>query len=514
MEVGVETAMDELIRNLERTADPEEGYKVAVEYARMGREGDAYALLYDLGFEMEEDSFTRQLELSLFQEQREAIKKLPFHCLPRPVFDPILFDGFEISDVQEVLALLGEDKVREACENEQDSMLSARKPVLELEIVEPLMRSKVAKRLFHSFKTLRSLKFKSFDVTLIKRMQLPNSMKALRLSCEKLTDIGFRALLTHESIESLSLELGRPRYRGKLLFDPKVLTEMSHWSHLKDLSIVNLNLAEDVLLEILESTQLRSLRFGPEIQLSQRILKAIGAMKSLRSLVLGSLSGQELEAECLGKGLSQLETLTITRLRSDQLAGLESLTALRSLNIQCEVEAKDLVHLSALKNLESFGLGLEMHGPNSEYGSELLTRLSQLPKLKRVELSFIPLQSVSLSPLSELQNLESLKLAYCELNGEHMESLLALTQLKELRIQGNQFSQGDFNALEAFQDLTLLDWRQNPGMDEPGAIDLSMFQSLENMKMVFLSSRWDRESSIREQLLKHGLNFQLLWQVD
>ena len=148
--------------------------------------------------------------------------------------------------------------------------------------------------------------------------------------------------------------------------------------------------------------------------------------------------------------------------RSQQLSGeipveLSNLTKLKTLDLsENQLSGEIPAELGSLTNLEWLEIG------QNQLSGEIPAELARLTRLKLLDLSGNQLSGEISAELGNLTNLEWLKIGHNELSGEIPEELSKLANLENLDLGANEFNGGIPEELSSLTNLRYLDLAANP----------------------------------------------------
>lgn len=248
------------------------------------------------------------------------------------------------------------------------------------------------------------------------------------------------------------------------------------------------SLCEKRILEDLKTLPKRKRAKYGQITLTQKAMKYIGAMKSLKSLELNEskfepewlkhLANMQLQVLFLhgtpvnDRGLrevikiSKLEQLEIgdsevTDEGLKLLANLNRLTVL-DLELAKQVTNDGVKNISKMKQIENLNLSY------TSVDQDCLDILVSLPRLKTLKFRGIPLDKVGISKLIKMTNLRTLVLNSCNLDDDDLKRISKFRNLKALDLSENPFTDKGLLYIGGLKRLRILALKDCANITEKG----------------------------------------------
>lgn len=241
---------------------------------------------------------------------------------------------------------------------------------------------------------------------------------------------------------------------------------------------------EDIQRLVEQCPNIQKLLISDSIHLTEKALKSISQLKSLKILELKNLSLPNRGFECLN-AMSNLTSLTLNgldQLTDESLSFLPALSNLQYLGIsRCPgVTDEGLKNLRSLKNLVSLDLSW------NRYTGGGFANLSGLTELKQINLSNSKrLRDRGLIHFKGLANLISLDLTHCKnLNEQGLTFLTSLTGLSLLKLGWCALNNNDISLIgKNLINLLHLDLTGSDEIDYNGINELQNLSKIEHLNL-------------------------------
>jgi Leucine-rich repeat (LRR) protein len=283
-----------------------------------------------------------------------------------------------------------------------------------------------------------------------------NSLKMLDIKHSKVTDEGLVHLAQIESLENLTLPDGYVTDAGiehiaklhnlKYLWAGSPLTDKSLFlvstlGNLEELHIGGTGFSDEGMKHIAELTKLKCLSIFTADQLTNKGLAELSGMKSLTNFSLGRRTRVSVSGLKSLNNFKNLNKLSLHDIRQDTfIMDISGLTELKDLTIVLHEERKGDVFVS-----DSF--------KNEDWAC-----LSNLTKLKRLQITGVGIDNEGVKHLSGLTNLEFLNI-FCpgesKINDQALKYLRNMHKLNRLYIKDGHFTD---KALDYLDGLPALSW--------------------------------------------------------
>lgn len=287
-----------------------------------------------------------------------------------------------------------------------------------------------------------------------------DSLKVLDIKHSKITDEGLRRLAQIETLENVTLpdggvtdagiehiaQLHNLNYlwagsRSSSPLTDKSLSYIGTLGNLEELHIGGTGFSDEGMKHIAKLTKLKNLSIFTANELTNKGLAELAGLKSLTKFNLGSRTKVSISGLKSLNNFRKLNRLSLHDIRQDvSIMDISSLTELEDLTIVLHKERKDKILVSDL------------------YKNEDWTCLSNLTKLKRLQITGVGIDNEGLKHLSDLTNLEFLNI-FCKgeskINDQALKYLTDLHKLNRLYIKDGHFTD---KALDYLVDLPSLSW--------------------------------------------------------
>jgi beta-lactamase regulating signal transducer with metallopeptidase domain/thiol-disulfide isomerase/thioredoxin len=317
-------------------------------------------------------------------------------------------------------------------------------------------------------------------------------LKSLNLSDCELPDAAIDVLPRCRKLESLIIEIPdlKDRHLRALASIPQLrsldLRRKALKGELRGLNPTGLNKAAAVaggFAHFEKSPHLETLRLWNFI-VNAEMLRGLSRAKSLRSL--GVENGKLADDAPAGlRELTQIRTLRLPDtdqpiLARGVVAALATLPELREWPELGEIDEEMLDRITRAPHVES----LNLHVDGKPISRASLARLGDLKELRRLKLSFFPLDDKGLASFARLKSLEDLDLWMTNVSGEGFRSLKDLPKLTYVSLGIREEVHPQLDALADLPHLTglcLSGFDLRPGDYEP----LGKLQNLRRLQILF-----------------------------